>query len=884
MGKTIAAIPSVPRATYRLQFHKGFRFRDALGLVDYLSGLGISHVYASPLFQARAGSTHGYDVCDPTSINSEIGTEEELAKFSKKLREQGMGILLDVVPNHMGNDLSNQWWRDVLEHGRGSKYAGFFDIAWEALPEPWKGKVLAPVLGDRYARVLERGELKLGFAGGRFHIAYFDKQFPISPESNERLFKEMGKARSATAAQPVLKQYDVLQSKDAVHRMHGLLKTQHYRLAYWKVGPEQLNYRRFFDITDLIAMRVETPEVFEETHAYLFRLLERGIISGIRVDHPDGLWDPQGYFERVQKRYKKTSGHHGRLYVLAEKILSEGEQLPEDWAVAGTTGYDYLNVANGLFVNPRAEGRLTRFYQEFSGRTIGYKETVYRSKRQVLRSSFIGEMNTLRSQLKEIADGRMEGQDFTEQELGEALATVIGSFPVYRTYITAAEPKPSKAGLNYIREAIARAKRRSRMDDGVFDFLQGLLEGKGRKSERERLLNFILKWQQLSGPTMAKGLEDTAFYRYFRLASLNEVGGDPGKFGVSPEEFHDYNEHKQEDWPNSMLASATHDTKRGEDLRARLNVISELPEEWEPAVKSWAEMNQKYRGEAGPTRNDEYLFYQTVVGAWGQGSETGNGLASFRERVSAYMLKAVKEAKLETSWTERNEAYENAVTEFVKATLNEENQPFLRAVGKLNSRLGFFGYLNSLAQIILKLASPGVPDTYQGTELWDFSLVDPDNRRPVDFDQRKKVAKDLRGVSDLPAKAGELLSRMETGEIKLFLILLALQFRKEHQELFRDGNYVPLKATGPKADHVVAFAREHKKERVVVVVPRLIAGVTGGREVLPIGEGTWSGTALKAPRGEKWRNVLTGEEFESDNLSLGKILERLPVAILQSEG
>ena len=872
------AVSTIPRATYRLQFHAGFKLTDALGLVDYLAALGISHVYASPLFQARAGSTHGYDVCDPTTLNPEVGTEEELGKLAGKLRKHGMGILLDVVPNHMGSDLSNKWWRDVLEHGPASKYAAFFDISWDALPEPWKGKVLVPVLGDRYARVLEKRELRLGFAEGQFHIAYYDRKFPLSPESSAQLFQEMGKGRSAQAARAVLQRYDPGADEGAVQRLHRLLKAQHYRLAYWRVGPEQLNYRRFFDITDLIAMRVEIPEVFDETHRYLFSLIERGIIAGVRVDHPDGLWDPQGYFERLQEKSKPARSRQERLYILAEKILSEGERLPEEWPIAGTTGYDYLNVVNGLFVNPRAEQRLTRFYEEFSARKLGYKDAVYQSKRQVLRGSFIGEMNTLRSQLKEIAAGRMEGQDFTELELGEALAAVLGTFPVYRTYLTPANPKPGRTAREYIHHAISEAKRRSSVDGAVFEFLQEVLEAKGRK--RDQLLNFIMKWQQLSGPAMAKGLEDTTFYRYFRLASLNEVGGDPGTFGVSPEEFHSYNRHKQEKWPHAMLASATHDTKRGEDLRARLNVLSELPEEWEPTVKAWAELNQKHRSKAGPSRNDEYLCYQTVVGAWTRECENEHGLQGLRERISAYMLKAVKEAKLETTWTNPNEAYESAMKAFVDAVLAPPNEAFLRSVSRFSSRLAFFGYFNSLAQLILKLTSPGVPDTYQGTELWDFSLVDPDNRRPVDFELRQKYARAFRKVSDIPGRAGELLSEPETGEIKFLLTMLTLRFRQEHEAIFRDGKYMPLKAVGPKAHHVVAFAREHGNQRVLVVVPRLTAGLTGGREVPPIGDKVWSGTTLHGVRSGKWLNILTGAAVQ-DDMPLGNVLQHLPVAVLQ---
>ena len=876
------AIPKIPRATYRFQFHRRFRLGDAIGLIPYLEKLGVSHVYASPLFQARPESTHGYDVCDPAVLNSEIGSEEELRKFSEELRSRGMGLLLDIVPNHMGTDLSNRWWRDVLEKGQHSAYGGFFDIAWDAMGEPWKGKVLVPVLGDRYDKVLAKGELKLGFKEGRFHVAYYGKEFPVSPESQEKLNREMG-ATSAEGVKSFLAKYDASGGgAEGVARLDQLLRQQHYRLAYWRVGPEQLNYRRFFDITDLIAVKVESPKVFDETHHYLFRLMKKGIVSGVRVDHPDGLWNPKTYFERLQEKGREATEEREPVYLLVEKILSEEECLPEDWPVAGTTGYDYLNYANGLSVDRRNEGRFRSIYEEFTGRTQPYEDVVYESKRRVLQSSFVGEMNTLRRELRAIAQYSRSGQDFTEQELGEALETFVGTFPIYRSYVSPEVPKPDAQSSKYIREGFAKAKERSSVAAEVFDWLEKLLLRELGEGDA-RVLQFLMKLQQLTGPAMAKGLEDTTFYRYFRLVSLNEVGGDPGKFGVRVEEFHEHNLRKQERWPHAMLASATHDTKRGEDLRARVNVLSEIPKEWERTVKRWSEMNSSHRGKAGPTRNDEYLFYQTLVGGWTRESSSPEALSEFTERMEAYMLKAAKEAKLETTWTEQNAEYEKALSEFVKCALDARNENFLKDVEAFANRIGRFGYINSLVQTVLKLTAPGVPDIYQGTEFWDYSLVDPDNRRPVDFDQRKNTLEQVAGSEGALESVKSWLEHPEGGELKMLVIQRTLQFRRGHPELFEDGRYVPLRAEGAKGEHVVAFARERAGKRVVVVVPRLVAGLTSGESIPPVGKKVWSDTALSVGAdAREWRSVLTGHTIQTagGRLDLGSVLEHLPVAIL----
>jgi (1->4)-alpha-D-glucan 1-alpha-D-glucosylmutase len=782
----------VPIATYRLQFNRDFTFGQAREILDYLKDLGISDCYASPLFRAGAQSTHGYDICCFEELNPTLGGLDGFKQFAAAARERGLGLLLDMVPNHMGCALTNQWWLDVLKHGPQSKYAQFFDIDWNPPTPGLQNKVLLPVLEDHYWKVLESGKLRVAEDNGELVIAYHDHKFPIAPES-----------------------------KASLKHLHKLLEEQHYRLAHWRIGPHEINYRRFFDITELVSLRMERSEVFEATHRLPFELVEQGLVTGLRIDHPDGLWDPIEYFQRLQQR--------GPIYVVAEKILTGDEPLPDDWPVDGTTGYDFLNRLNGIFVDQRNEAAMTKIYQELTGCNDEFHSGAYASKKKVLAASFQSEINALAHRLKALPQGR----DFTLPDLRAAIAEMAAAFPVYRTYATeSADPDP--------RYVPAAATERA------VQFVRDVLLLK--IPERD----WVMRFQQLTGPVMAKGLEDTAFYNYNRLLSLNEVGGSPEIFGASVEEFHRYNIGKQKRWPHSLLATATHDTKRGEDLRARLNVLSEMPHEWREVVSRWTQRVPI------PSANDQYLLYQTLVGAWDGDNK------QFADRICAFMTKAMREAKAQTNWTDPNKEYEDGTLAFVKRLL-APNNPWWNDFKAFHARVAFFGRYNSVCQLLLKLTCPGVPDFYQGTELWDFNLVDPDNRRPVDY----KLRRELLGQT---ARGGPQ-------ETKMFVIWRTLQFRNSHSELFERGEYVPIRAGGDKSEHVCAFARTWSGRQVMVVAPRLVYGLTGGTLIPPIGA-VWANTTLEADT-EALHNVFTGERLTSNRLA--DILKTFPIALLAQQ-
>jgi (1->4)-alpha-D-glucan 1-alpha-D-glucosylmutase len=776
----------VPTATYRLQFNREFTFAQAQEILDYLRDLGITDCYASPPFRAGAESTHGYDICCFEELNPSLGGLDGFRQFAAAARERGLGLLLDMVPNHMGSALTNPWWLDVLKHGPQSQYAQFFDIDWDPPTPGLRNKVLLPVLEDHYWQVLKSGKLRVAEENGEFVIAYHDHRFPIAPES-----------------------------KASLKHLHQLLEEQHYRLAYWRIGPHEVNYRRFFDVTELVSLRMEQPEVFEATHKLLFQLIEEGFVTGLRIDHPDGLGNPKEYFERLQKR--------GPIYVVAEKILTADEPLPNDWPVDGTTGYDFLNRLNGIFVDQRNESAMTKIYQEVTGCTEDFQSVAYASKKKVLAASFQSEINALAHRLKKLARGR----DFTLQDLRAAITETAVAFPVYRTYATESDDPDSQ----YVPAAV---------DNPALEFVRDVLLLK--TPERE----WVMKFQQLTGPVMAKGLEDTAFYNYNRLLSLNEVGGSPEKFGVTLDEFHRYNIEKQKRWPNSLLATATHDTKRGEDLRARLNVLSEMPNEWRAVVSKWLQPL------AAPTPNDQYLLYQTLVGAW-NGPEDG-----FADRICGFMTKAMREAKSHTNWTDPNAEYEQATLDFVRRLLAPDN-PWWKDFEAFQSRVAFFGRYNSLSQLLLKMTCPGVSDFYQGTELWDFNLVDPDNRRPVDYKVRRSL------LARLKENSAE--------ESKLFVIWRTLHFRNANCELFERGEYVPINAT---SEHLCAFARYWKGRRVIVAAPRLIYGLCGGQLVAPLGP-VWGDVALQTEI-KNFENVFTGERVTTNRVA--DILKTFPIALL----
>ncbi len=937
----------IPRSTYRLQLNHGFRFDDAREWVPYLAELGISDLYASPYLQARSGSLHGYDISNHNALNAEIGSLDDHAALIEALRVNGMGHLLDIVPNHMGiGEGENRWWMDVLENGPSSAYAPYFDIEWKPVQPELEGKVLLPVLGDQFGKVLENGELQLRYEGDHFRLEYHEHRFPVAPRSLANVLRdawqslegslpedhpdrmELGSIATAldhlpprhhTDSHSVAERRrekavserrlahlygsseDLRQAIDgAVERVNGrrgvpasfgrleeLLDDQAYRLAFWRVAAEEINYRRFFDINDLVGLRVERSEVFEAVHRLIFRLLEEGKVTGLRIDHPDGLYDPPEYLRNLQnalaQRLPNPPG-----YVVVEKILTGPEALPDDWPVAGTVGYEFLNLLNGLFVDGRNEAVMSAIYAGFTGRMPNFTDLVYEKKRLILRVSMASELTVLATMLNRLAERNRCFRDFTFGSLRDALRETIASFPIYRTYIDAQSGRVTERDHGYIDQSVRRAKRRNPSTDvSVFDFIHDLLllrwPGDLDEAAREEHESFVMKFQQITGPVMAKGVEDTSFYIFNRLISLNEVGGEPDRFGIPVDEFHRQMMERAEKWPHALSSTSTHDTKRSEDIRARIDVLSELPNEWEGRVKRWAAANERHRieeeGVVIPDPNDEYLLYQTLVGVWPLYEMDGSDYAELVGRVQAYMEKASREAKVHTSWINPNEVYDDGLRDFVGKVLDRSvRNEFLDDFTEFQRQIARSGMVNSLSQTLLKITAPGVPDIYQGQELWDFSLVDPDNRRPVNFGRARELLRDLRGRWDDGERDGlvsEVLENWRDGRIKLWLTHRALMLRNEHPELFARGEYLPLRVTGPRAEHVVAFARRWQDRIVLVVVPRL-AQFAGA------GQGGWGDTYMEGGilRGTL-RNVLTGSEVPvgDQRLQLAESLTDFPVGL-----
>ena len=923
----------VPRATYRLQFDRDLTFPDAADLVPYLADLGASDLYASPLTKARPGSTHGYDVVDPNALNPELGTREDFDRMVGALHDRGMGMLLDIVPNHMGVGSDNAWWIELLENGQSSPCARFFDVDWHRGGD-LSGKVLLPVLGDHYRAVLERGELDLAFDAGEgsFSVNYYEHRFPLDPktypmvlEGDMRASAELATlseafrglpgrdvagergtaglkeslarscARSPETARAVeerLRDFD-----DNPEALHRLLEAQAYRLVYWRVAADEINYRRFFAVNDLAGIRVEDERVFAATHRLILDLLACGSIDGLRIDHPDGLYEPAAYLRRLQSAAAggRDAASREPIYVLVEKILAHHERLPGDWPVSGTTGYEFANLATGLFVDPAGRAGLDEAYHGFVEREMDYGEILYDRKRLVMRTALASELDALARLLLRISrSGRR--YDFTFNLMRDALSEVVARFPVYRTY--GAEGTVSQADRRHVEEAVSRAKEASTAaDKTVFDLVRDtlILDLDGPEEYRELVLRFAMKFQQYTGPVMAKGVEDAALYVYFRLVSLNEVGGEPDRFGVSVPEFHRENAARAEGWPFSMLSSSTHDTKRSEDVRARISVLSEIPGEWRDLSRRWASFNESFRRDLGmttsPSRNDEYLLYQTLLGAWPLGELDERGLEEFRGRIRGYMEKAIREAQVRTTWTDPDDEYESGIAGFVDALLYPDS-PFLREFLPFQRRVSRLGAINALSQTLIKLTAPGVPDIFQGNELWDLSLVDPDNRRPVDFDLRKRLLADLKRLD--PASASSLLEdgSWQDGRPKLYLTWKALGLRRRSPALFESGEYIPLETSGERADHLVAFARKGGKEMAITVVPRLCARLLKEEGSLIFAPGRWAGTTVRLPadlNGAAYRNVLTGDKAAVEDhdggaaLSAAYLLRDFPVALLKAE-
>jgi (1->4)-alpha-D-glucan 1-alpha-D-glucosylmutase len=937
--------------TYRMQLHQGFGFRDALGQIDYLSRLGITDLYVSPIFAAAKGSTHGYDVVDHSRLNPELGSDEDFRALARALRERKMGLLVDWVPNHMGNAAGqNPWWEDVLESGQSSIHSVAFDIEWDPVKEDLRDTVLLPVLGDQYGRVLERGELQVHLEGGSFFVCYFDNRFPLGPRSLRGVIDSAAAATGLEPESPVQQELESLaaslghlpdrrstaesdrratvrekevfrrrlqrlmdESTEVAAALNGalcelngvpgesssfdtldrLLGDQSYRLASWRVAAQEINYRRFFDINALVALRMEEPVVFDRAHRVLFQLLEEGLIQGLRLDHTDGLYDPMAYFESLQNRFKgivrptvpQTPDDAARpLPILVEKILESNEKLPASWPVDGTTGYEFTAATIGLSVDPSAEAAFTALYKELTGDERPFHTHVYESKQRVLIGSLASEVNMLARQLERIAVARRQWRDFTLISLTDALTEVLAAFPVYRTYLRRGVT-PSEDDVREVTRAVrlARLRATSVIDASVFDFIQDILLLTAPASEEERRVHerFAFRFQQLTGPAMAKSVEDTAFYRYHRLIALNEVGGNPAEFGLSVQRFHSKYAERLRSWPLSMVTTSTHDTKRGEDAAALIAVLTEIPEQWGSTVRYWFSIGARHRtgtnGHSAPSRSDEYMFYQALVGAWPFGWDGEEGRAQFIERMQAFMLKATHEAKVETSWITPNAAYDAAVTRFVHDVLEDAD---LRVSARDFTRwISTYGASNALARTVLRLCSPGVPDTYQGSELWNQSLVDPDNRRPVDYELRRSLLDELERESDKERLIQRLLRDFSDGALKLYVSNVTLRTRRELADLFLFGEY----AAVPAGEHCVAFMRTKEGRAVLVCVPRLSFRRTRGERPWALGD-VWGDQRLVVPAG-RFENVFTGEVVSSDGgLRLAQVLRTFPVALLVSQG
>lgn len=986
-----------PNATYRLQFNSGFTFRDARQIVPYLAALGVSDCYASPFCKARAGSQHGYDIVDHTALNPEIGSQDDLDELNRELESRGMGLIADIVPNHMGVEGDdNAWWYDVLENGPGSPFASFFDIDWMPLKPDLADKVLLPVLGGQFGEVLEDGQLSLEFGDGALTLLlYGNRRLPIAPHSWLNVFKYRidDLEHRLGGGDPRLQEYQSILSsiahlpgpterdpekvagrrreRDVIRRrladlcgasteigafvadnvrifngskgdpasfdqLEHLLDEQAYRLAHWQVASDEINYRRFFDVNELAAICMEQEDVFQATHQLILRLVAAGQITGLRIDHPDGLYDPPEYLRRLQaarqtqldvahQSQRATNGArtgtnrhdaggapagiHGELplYVVVEKILEPGEHLPEDWPVHGTTGYEFLNTLGGLFVDRSQVKAFDRLYTRFIGRPIDFKELLYDCKKLIMQVSMSSEISVLGHQLDRISEQDRRSRDFTMNSLTTAIREIIACFPVYRTYIT--ERGVSDRDRRYVELAVARAKRRNPATSAsIFDFVRGILllsfPERLDLAASSALRHFVGKFQQVTGPVMAKAVEDTAWYVYNRLVSLNDVGGDPEKFGVLPAAFHQQNIDRQAHWPHALLATSTHDTKRSEDVRARISALSEMPRDWQAHLARWSRTNKRHKrevdGELAPSRNDEYLLYQTLIGIWPFEPLDGPARQALSERTQQYMIKAIHESKEKSSWISPHEPYEQATRDFIVAILADSRRnPFLSDFEPFARKISHLGIWNSLSQTLLKLTSPGVPDFYQGTELFEFTLVDPDNRRPVDFDSRRKMVDLLnrridQAPADLLALATELVNDRTDSRIKMYVILQILRHRRRDPGLFTSADYLPLDASGMRKDNVIAFARMQGAQCVVAVAPRLIAGLAG-EATSPLGIEVWQDTSLNLPamRGDgKYRNVFTGQKLTCIaaageggsihwQLPMASVLQNFPVALLE---
>lgn len=854
---------SQPLSTYRLQLGGEMDFAAAAGLVDYLAVLGVTHLYLSPVMEARPGSTHGYDVADPSAVSTALGGEEGLRRLAQTAHGHGLGLVCDVVPNHLGTGWHTPLWRELLAHGRRGPGARVFDVDWDHPLPGAADKVIVPVLGDQYGAVLASGQLWVEEAEGRLRVRYYEQAFPLAPRSEDFVAEAGG----------IDQLHGTPGDADSWAALHRLLEAQHYRLVFWRAGQSLVNYRRFFSIDDLAGVRVEDPEVFELVHEKVCQLVADGVVDGLRIDHPDGLREPGRYFAQLAEAT-------GGVWTVAEKILDPGEALPK-WPVAGTTGYDFANDVLGLFVDPTAAETLDEVNRAFAASPASYAEQAREAKLELADGELAADRNRLARLLWSVAQQHPEARDVDEAACRRVVSAAVASLPVYRTYVDPETGEARDEDVTLVREAVADARQRAEATLGpLFSVFERSVLGGGGDDAAHRELR--ARFPQLAAAVTAKGVEDTVFYRYRRLVALNEVGGDPDRLGLEPADYHRRMRQRADRHPAGMTATATHDTKRGEDVRLRIAALSELAGQWRQALLRWRELNQRHvvdtpRGPA-PDAQTQLLAYQTLVGVWPVGGEAGPDLV---QRVQDYLVKAAREAKERTTWTDPDDRFEEATRAFVAAVCDSETATeFVGELTAFAGRLAEVAVVSGMAQTLLRIAGPGVPDTYQGTEIWDDSLVDPDNRRPVAFHRRRELLAEL----DAGAEPAHLLASRHDGRIKLWVLSRTLRARAAHPDCFGpDGDYRPLQVSGAWQDHIVAFARMGQDSRgALVVAPRLPGRVMAGRAEPPTGD-AWKDTTVEVPTGlqGRWRSVLTTEAHEvGDRLPLTEVLRALPVGLL----